>query len=264
MSDLVIMSGSPRPRGRGGPSLPSAIMAIRVYFNNGLGNNPLAGWQMKPELPTVNEIMGIDHPGEEFNLTTNQIHGPWSSTEQYLETHCNLLREDGVGNLRDAVAAFRERPGAFDNKDFVIYERVGRFITITESSRLAKYRLGGNRSSLLASPSHIGKSPFEPASPLGVRAKRSFGNILLVFLLERLLHCRRQTTCFRANVWLQLWQRGRLKVFPKALPKSIYSSPIPRIWTLILSSGIMIEARSGNYEAHRHTMTALQKLSRER
>lgn len=129
MSGLGIMSGPPRPRGRGGPSLPSANMDIREYFNYGLGN---AGWQMKPELPAVNEIMGTNHPGEEFNLTTNQVHGPWSSTEQYLETHHNLLREDGVGNLRDAVAAFRERPGAFDNKTFVIYERVSCLITITK------------------------------------------------------------------------------------------------------------------------------------
>lgn len=73
--------------------------------------------------------MGTDLSGEELNLTTNQIHGPWSSTEQYLETHHNLLREDGVGNLRDAVAAFRERPGAFDSKSFVIYERVSSLIT---------------------------------------------------------------------------------------------------------------------------------------
>jgi helicase required for RNAi-mediated heterochromatin assembly 1 len=60
--------------------MPSANMDIREYFNNGRGNIPLAGWQMKPELPTVNEIMGTDHPEEEFKLTTNQIHGPWSST----------------------------------------------------------------------------------------------------------------------------------------------------------------------------------------
>jgi helicase required for RNAi-mediated heterochromatin assembly 1 len=31
-----------------------------------------------------------------------------------------------------------------------------------------------------------------------------------------------------------------------------------------LKQWVMIEARSGYYEAHRHTMTTLQKLSRER
>lgn len=42
----------------------------------------------------------------------------------YLKTHYNLLREDAVANLRDAVAVVRERPGVTDSRSFVIYERV--------------------------------------------------------------------------------------------------------------------------------------------
>lgn len=56
MPDSRNMSGPPPPRGRGSASLPSANIAIRGYFNNEQENLPLAGWQMKPELPTVNEI----------------------------------------------------------------------------------------------------------------------------------------------------------------------------------------------------------------
>ena len=102
----------------------SANLAIRQYFNAGPRDTPLDEWQKKPELPTVNEIMGTDHPGEEFNLATNKIHGAWPSAEVYLKTHYNLLREDAVANLRDAVAVVRERPGVMDGRSFVIYERV--------------------------------------------------------------------------------------------------------------------------------------------
>lgn len=99
-------------------------MAIREYFDDREDTTHLTDWQMKPELPTANEIMGTEQPGEEFNLTVNQIWGSWSSTELYLKTQYSLLREDAVAPLRDAVATFRQRPGMTDNKDFVIYERV--------------------------------------------------------------------------------------------------------------------------------------------
>lgn len=125
MSGLRSINVPPRARGRGGTSLPLANMAIREYFDDDdPGEAPLAEWQTKPELPTVNEIMGTEHPGAEFNLVTNTIDGAWPSTDLYLKTHYSLVREDAVANLRDAIASFCERPGTIDNKSFVIYERV--------------------------------------------------------------------------------------------------------------------------------------------
>ena len=129
MSNLAHIDGLPRPRGRGGPSSPSANMAIRKYFDNRTDHARLAGWQTKPELPTVQEVMGTDQLGDDFTLTVNKISGPWPSTDLYLETHYNLLREDAVAPLRDAIATFCQRPGMRDNNDLVIYERVRRAFT---------------------------------------------------------------------------------------------------------------------------------------
>ena len=123
------INGLPRPRGRGGPSSPSANMAIRECFDNGTDHTHLAGWQMKPELPTVQEVMpGTDQLGDDFTLAVNKTWGPWPSVDLYLETHYNLLREDAVAPLRDEIATFRQRAGMTDNNDLVIYERVRRHI----------------------------------------------------------------------------------------------------------------------------------------
>jgi helicase required for RNAi-mediated heterochromatin assembly 1 len=104
-------------------------MAIREYFDNGTDHTHLVGWQTKPELPTVQEVMGTDQVGDDFTLTVNKISGPWPSTDLYLKTHYNLLREDAVAPLRDAIATFRQRPGMTDNNNLVIYERVRRNFT---------------------------------------------------------------------------------------------------------------------------------------
>lgn len=128
MSNMDHINGPPRPRGRGGPSSPSANMAIREYYN-ATDHAHLADWQTKPELPTAQEVMGTDRFGGDFTLAVNKISGPWPSADLYLETHYNLLREDAVAPLRDAIATFRQRPGMTDNNNLVIYERVRRIFT---------------------------------------------------------------------------------------------------------------------------------------
>lgn len=196
MSNMAHINELPRPRGRGGPSSPSANMAIREYFDNGTDHTYLAGWQTKPELPTVQEVMGTDQLGDDFTLTVNKTWGPWPSTDLYLETHYNLLREDAVAPLRDAIATVRQRPGMRDNNDLVIYERVRRTFTCESSMGwLAKYVLLGNRSSSHTSLWHTEAWPFEFASPPGVPGEESCGDTLLVFWPVKLLPCHPQTIC---------------------------------------------------------------------
>ena len=71
-------------------------------------------------------ILGTDTATDDVLLAPNKIFGPWSSTEEYLKTHYNLIREDAVAPLRDAVAFVREDPSIMDTKDAFIYEKVSR------------------------------------------------------------------------------------------------------------------------------------------
>jgi helicase required for RNAi-mediated heterochromatin assembly 1 len=91
---------------------------IREYFEG--ANKPVAGgnWLQKPEFPTPSEIMSnpADHrPGEDIidvteELRPNKIEGAYESNEEYLGTQYDLLREDTVRPLREAVSQVRASP----------------------------------------------------------------------------------------------------------------------------------------------------------
>ncbi|KAF7712362.1 Uncharacterized protein PECH_003473 [Penicillium ucsense] len=223
-------------------SFPSAHLAIRQYYDVPI-DTTLADWQLKPDLPTVGEILGTDHEGEEFFIATNHIHGPWPSTQLYLETHYGLLREDATANLRDAVASFRERPGMKDNKNFVIYERVF-FTHITMAHRGMAFR--------------VCFSTKRAGQPILWR----YSSRLLAGKVVALSPAsdKFSTECVIAVVAARPME-GVVKTPTEV---DLYFAQTEDISLDPLKEWIMIEARSGYYEAHRHTMTALQKLSRER
>lgn len=84
-------------------------------------------WASKPELPSSDEILGTDLPENDedcVELMPNRIKEPWPSKGSYLRAHYELLREDAVAPLRDAVAYVRDDPRMMDSKDVSIYEKV--------------------------------------------------------------------------------------------------------------------------------------------
>lgn len=103
--------------------------AIRQYFENASIHNASSQeeWLQTPELPTADEILGTDAPGDDVLLAPNQISGPWPSKEEYLKTHYFLIREDSVAPLRDAVTMVRNNPQMNDAKNISIYEKVSPF-----------------------------------------------------------------------------------------------------------------------------------------
>lgn len=107
------------------PSIP-VNKAIRQYFGTGNENNVSSNedWLQKSELPTAEEILGVDEQGEDVLLAPNRVTGPWSSKEEYLKTHYCLIREDSVAPLRDAVTMVRNNPHMHDAKSISIYEKV--------------------------------------------------------------------------------------------------------------------------------------------
>lgn len=85
-------------------------------------NDPKEAWRVKAEIPTGEELLGLGD--EPIKLRPNKVKGQWKSANRYLETHYELLREDTVANLRDAVAAVRESPTRMDDSEISIYENV--------------------------------------------------------------------------------------------------------------------------------------------
>lgn len=97
---------------------------VRAYFEepNAEGLEP---WLQKPELPSREEILGIDDTNNEvIELAPNRVAGPWISKSAYLKAHYELLREDAIAPLRDAVAFVREDPDMADSQIVAIYEKV--------------------------------------------------------------------------------------------------------------------------------------------
>jgi hypothetical protein len=84
-------------------------------------NNP-GQWQSLPEIPTSKEIALTDM--EDVTVGANKIRGKWKSKDKYLQAHYELLREDSISPIRDAVDAVRKSPGMLDNPVAAIYEKV--------------------------------------------------------------------------------------------------------------------------------------------
>lgn len=101
---------------------------IRQYFDEADDEDSSnKAWLQKPELPTADEILGKDAPGDDVLLAANKISGPWPSKNEYLETHYNLIREDSVAPLRDAVTMVRNNPHMHDARNISIYEKASPF-----------------------------------------------------------------------------------------------------------------------------------------
>lgn len=101
---------------------------IRKYVQKTLKLETRESWLSYPEIPTAKEIMGqtgaINVEENIIDLPTNQIDGPWESPKAYLSAHYELLREDSVALLRDAVALVRDDPTMTDTQELCIYEKV--------------------------------------------------------------------------------------------------------------------------------------------
>lgn len=79
-------------------------------------------WLQLSELPTSEEVASPN--SDTVELAPNKIRGPWKSTEKYFKAHYELLREDAVSPLRDAVDTFRKDPEMSDDKQLCVYEKV--------------------------------------------------------------------------------------------------------------------------------------------
>jgi len=84
-------------------------------------------WLLKTEIPTAEEI--LDDKEEPVQLAENKLDSPWRTRKKYLETHYELLREDAISPLRDAVTQFRRTPDMSDDSKIAVYDKAS-FILI--------------------------------------------------------------------------------------------------------------------------------------
>lgn len=102
-------------------------------------------WRNLPEIPTMAEIMPKEEEGhqrsveEKWNdyqndpiydpkLPKNIIDGPWPSKEDYISSHYQILREDAVAPLREAIKFFKQNRNMNDDSSACIYTHVSNFI----------------------------------------------------------------------------------------------------------------------------------------
>lgn len=96
---------------------------IRRYYE--IASKPVAGagpWLEMPEVPHASEILHVEHASNTIETLITiedepqpqprpkRIEGPYDSTEDYLRTEYELLREDALRPLREAVTEVRKDP----------------------------------------------------------------------------------------------------------------------------------------------------------
>lgn len=84
-------------------------------------------WLGCAEIPTAEELNpDWDTAYDEIlrRLKHNDVTTPYTSKEEYLETHYRLQREEGITNLRFSVKTFRENPYMCDDESTCVYTKV--------------------------------------------------------------------------------------------------------------------------------------------
>lgn len=76
-------------------------------------------WRRMPLIPTAEELSQ-----DSVDVPCNVIDDSYDSVEEYLSTHYELLREDAVAGLRDAIAYIRLDPDSDDTQKIAVYENV--------------------------------------------------------------------------------------------------------------------------------------------
>jgi helicase required for RNAi-mediated heterochromatin assembly 1 len=240
-------------------SAPSRVNKdVREYFQ--LAKKPVTAgaWIDKPEIPSSSEILPLcDKPDLVFSepptlidtsdhLRPHKVEGAYKSNEEYLGTKYELLREDAIRPLREAVAAVCESPykdeSEYENNSIGIYDPVyitglvfslrGLATRVAFSLSRVKKHIRWKQSKRLITGSLVALSPAEDAF---------------------------QTTCVLAIVAAR--PLAALDQNPPeidlffARPEDQMIDPM-RKW-------IMVECRTSFFEASRHTLLSLQHLMRE-
>ncbi|KAK6430439.1 hypothetical protein LTR95_013407 [Oleoguttula sp. CCFEE 5521] len=222
---------------------------VLQYFQP-LANPSDAGpWLDCSEIPSPGELLELKPGGSDASdivkLVPNKPVGAWDSKEAYLSAHYELLREDAVRPLRDAVAAFRENPD--ESEDFFtnslgVYQNV-HIIGIVSSTRGIAFKVN-------FSTYRAGKRI------LWEQSKRLITGSLVVLSTK--------SDKFRSKVIVATVASRAIAAITKNPPElDLFIAQTEDCEIDPATSFIMLEERSSYFEADKHTLLALQKLRTE-
>ena len=111
-------------------------MSIREYAKTAGQPADRSHWTGLREIPTSSEVFdeGRTEHDTPLELKENTVVGPYTSKEEYLESHYRLLREDAVAPLRDVVSEIQYYPQLLEkdsDNGAYIYEKVSRSVCIS-------------------------------------------------------------------------------------------------------------------------------------
>ncbi|KAF2084904.1 hypothetical protein K490DRAFT_47949, partial [Saccharata proteae CBS 121410] len=236
-----------------GRSIASQIASIREYFEHADDTIAVAtsDWQRRPEIPSSEEILNLNHYSSEQNMDTspmgNLIDGPYESKEHYLKTQYELLRDDNVRPLREVVAQVRENPWAlekaFDGSQVGIYEDV-HITGIT-------FAMKGVGVRVVFSLGRLGKR-------INWEQSKRLRSGTMVALTPR-------NDMFRTECIVAVVAARPLADLEKNPPElHLYFARPHEVQIDPSITWIMVEHRGSYFEGQKDTLCALQKLSRER
>lgn len=232
---------------------------IRKYFE--LAKKPVraGAWIERPEVPSPAEILPQGEKSGFTNRTDGQAlidigerirphepEGAYYDNDEYLGTKYELLREDAIRPLREAVAEVRKDPykdeAEYENNSIGIYDPVyitslvfsqrGLATRVAFSLSRVKKHVRWNQSKRLVTGSLVALSPADDAF---------------------------QTTCILATVAAR--PLSALEFNPPEIDLFFARAEDQDIDPM--KKYMMVECRTSFYEASRHTLLALQHLMRE-
>ncbi|RHZ60861.1 hypothetical protein Glove_350g174 [Diversispora epigaea] len=229
------------------PTIPQLIELVKPSKNTGFRSIPV--------IPTHKEIISFPPPE---SIPINKIETPYSSIEEYLETHYKLLREDCIRPLREGIEDYiypKEDVKAKDNvKDGV-----------------------KDDSNKLIDPRRPSLRIYENINLVGV----TYANVGVVHRISfRTQHGERIKWITSKRLipgTLVIFTKDKFKTVKFATVVSRHESLLEKSWDLqidvlfrpedaefVLPEGyIMVEATSSYFEAYRHVLNVLQEMNPE-
>ncbi|RMZ73612.1 dead box helicase [Pyrenophora seminiperda CCB06] len=226
---------------------------IREYIQLAKKHVPGGAWLDQPEVPSPSEVLVQSDFGSEQSLVDiderirpHKIQGAYDSNEDYLRTKYELLREDAIRPLREALCEFRASPfkdeAEYNNHGIGVYDPVyitslvfsprGLATRVAFSLGRVKKHIRWEQSKRLITGTLVALSPTNDAF---------------------------QTQCILATVAAR--PLSALEQNPPEIDLFFARSEDQQIDPMI--KWIMVECRSSFFEASRHTLLALQHMMRE-
>jgi helicase required for RNAi-mediated heterochromatin assembly 1 len=259
-----------------------ALKILKCHFKKEYEDQEFEeAWRNLPEVPTQGEVMPAcnDHnsdktrsePWDRYqqehaiyepnpNLPHNIVDGPWPSKEAFVGAQYQILREDAIAGLRRSVADIKATPNMQDSKDTCIYDHV-RSPLFVQEFELTSHQVSfkGILLSSLGAAFRVEFSTERAGKQIRWgQSKRLVAGTIVALTPQRDMF---RSICKIAVVAARPILGGLDQNPP--LIDLFWSDPNDAVVDPV-GHYVMVESRTGYYEASRHMLVAMQKLMTEK